>query len=243
MGGVDATVGDTFRLGFAAAYGQGSVDVDQRASSADVDSLLVGLYGGGAFGNVGLSAGVSYGWHQIDATRSVSFPFFADTLASDYDASSASAFVEASYLVQAGRWRLEPFAGLSHVMVETDRFTENGGDAALSAEKSRDQVTFTSLGLRAGVPIALGYALPGEVHARAAWNHAFGDTTPQTRLSFLGGLPFTTEGVGLAEDTVSIEAGLRLFLSNQLAFGLTYQGAFGDGESVHGGLVNVAYRF
>lgn len=243
MGGVDATVGDTVRLGFAAAYGQGSVDVDRRGSSADVDSLLVGLYGGGGFGNFGLSAGVSYGWHQIDAARSVSFPFFADTLAAEYDASSASAFIEASYMVQAGRLRLEPFAGLSHVMVETERFAESGGDAALTAEKSRDQVTFTTLGLRAGLPISLGYAMLGEVHARAAWNHAFGDTTPQTQLSFLGGLPFTTQGVGLAEDTVSIEAGLRLFLSRQLAFGLTYQGAFGDGESVHGGLVNVAYRF
>ena len=243
MGGVDATVDEFVRLGFAAAYGRNSIDVDQRASSADVDSLLVGLYGGGALGNASLSAGVSYGWHRIDTARSVSFPFFTDALAAEYDASSAAAFAEASYLFQAGLLRLEPFAGLSHVVVETERFTENGGDAALSAERSRDQVTFASLGLRAGVPLSLGYAMPGEVHVRAAWNHAFGDTTPQTRFSFLGGLPFTTRGAPLAEDSLSIEAGLRLFLSDQLAFGLTYQGAFGGGERVHGGLMNVAYRF
>lgn len=243
MGGLDTTVGDAIRLGFAAAYGQGTVDIGQRASGADVDSLLVGLYGGGAFGNASLSAGISYGWHQVDMSRSVSFPFFADTLGAEYDASTASAFAEASYLFQAGLLRLEPFAGISHVMVETDGFAESGGDAALTADKSRDQVTFTSLGVRAGMPLSLGYAMPAEIHARAAWSHAFGDTTPQTRFSFLGGLPFTTQGVPLAQDSVSLEAGLRLFLSNRLAFGLSYQGAFGGGESTHGGLVNVAYRF
>ncbi|WP_157070067.1 autotransporter outer membrane beta-barrel domain-containing protein [Aureimonas frigidaquae] len=240
MAGLDAAIGERAFLGAAALYGRSSFDVAARGSTADTDSLLLGLYGGAQWNGFRLSAGGTYGWHSVATQRSIAFPLFGDTLNADYDASTASAFAELAYALPVSIMLLEPFVGVTHVMVDTDAFAESGGDAALSVASGRENVTFSSLGARLRAPLG---RLAGEVYAEAAWNHAFGDSVPAAQLAFLGGLPFEAQGTPVGEDSVSLKAGIAVDITRSLRFGVSYFGSLGDGVDRHGGMVDASYRF
>ena len=67
-------------------------------------------------------------------------------------------------------------------------------------------------------------------HISAAWQHAFGDLTPDAALAFADvGIGFTVYGVPLAEDSVLIDTGLDFALSEATTAGVSYSGQFGDG--------------
>jgi fibronectin-binding autotransporter adhesin len=113
--GADASVFDMLRIGVIAGYDRGRFDVKGRFSSGESDSYHLGLYGGGQWGALGLRAGASYTWHDIETSRVVTFTGFSDRLKGDYDAGTAQVFGEVGYRADLGRLALEPFAGLAYV--------------------------------------------------------------------------------------------------------------------------------
>ncbi|MBP2444337.1 outer membrane autotransporter protein [Rhizobium leguminosarum] len=68
------------------------------------------------------------------------------------------------------------------------------------------------------------------------WQHAFGDTTPTSDLSFDGGSKFTVAGVPIRQNAAVIEAGVDFTLTPAATFGLSYNGQFAsdaNDQSVH----------
>ena len=240
--GADTLVAETWRLGVLGGYSRSTFDVDARASSGEADNYHAGLYAGASWGALALRAGASYTWSDVDTSRAVAFPGYADYLTASYDAGTAQAFGELSYKFGSVKAALEPFAGLAYVSLETDGFTENGGDAALTTSSSTTDVTYTTLGLRASSEFALGEAL-ATVRGMAGWRHAFGDTTPLSTFAFDGGLPFVVGGLPIAEDALLVEAGIDISLSDAISLGVTYSGQFGDGSQMQGIQGNLAWRF
>ena len=137
------------RLGFFGGYDNSSFKVNSRTTSATADTLHLGAYGGTEFGPLGVRAGASYAWHDIDTTRSVAFTGFAENLSGSYTARTAQIFGEAGYRFDYAATSLEPFANISYIQLSSDGYSETGGSAALKAGRQTMDSTFTNFGLRA----------------------------------------------------------------------------------------------
>jgi fibronectin-binding autotransporter adhesin len=231
IAGVDTLVGD-WRLGVAGGYSQTSFDVDDRRSSGDADGYHAAVYAGTNWDNVVLRAGAAYSWSDIATKREITSPII-DELEADYGAGTAQVFGELAYRADLGALVLEPFANAAYVNLHTEGFTEEGGAAALESKASSTDSVVTVLGLRPEVRFGLG-DMEAVVAGMIGWQHAFGDVTPETRLAFDGGDEFGISGVPMARDTALIEAGLALKLTDNVSFGASYQGQFGDGVSDNG---------
>ncbi|TWT11624.1 autotransporter-associated beta strand repeat-containing protein [Reyranella sp. CPCC 100927] len=243
--GVDATFERTWRVGLAAGYTRASFDVDSRASSGHSDNVHVALYGGGQLGALGLRAGASLTWHAIDTTRRVAFPGVADRLKADYNARTTQIFGEAGYALSFDRVSVEPFAGLAYVNYRSDRINETGGAAALTGRRQAFDMGFSTLGLRAAATVtAPSDTTVATVRGTLGWRHAFGDVTPEQRLAFrTGSDPFTVVGVPIARDSLLVEAGLDVDVTNYARFGLTYSGQFATKARDHAVKGSLTLRF
>ena len=152
----------------------------------------------------------------------------------DYDASTQQVFAELGYDVQVGNLTLEPFAGLSHVKVDSDRFREHGGSTSLSSDSEKDRTTYSSLGLRARTASAEVAGVPLSVQSSLAWQRVLDEPGEKSRLSLNGYDSFTVKGVPLAQDTALVQLGVSAKLAPQASLDLGYSGQIGDGYSDHG---------
>lgn len=239
--GVDGIVAD-WRIGLLAGYSHSRFDSDGRASSGSGDSYHLGLYGGTEWGSLGFRSGLAYTWHDIDIRRAVAIPGLAERLTADYSPGTFQTFGELGYGMAAGAGRLEPFANLAYVSLDPGSFTEKGGATALSGRGGSTDVAFTTLGLRAEARFAFGTA-DAMLRGMIGWRHAFGDTTPESRLRFSAGDAFTIAGVPIARDAAVIEAGLHLDLAPGATFGISYTGQIASDAHDHGLNATLAITF
>ncbi|MDH4986713.1 autotransporter-associated beta strand repeat-containing protein [Aminobacter anthyllidis] len=228
IGGLDAGIGDSVRIGAFAGYNNGSFSAHDRASSGDSSAYHAGVFAGGQWEAFSLRAGAAYSWADIDTSRTVAFANFNDKLTASYDAGTAQLFGEASYRLQKGDAIVEPFAALAYINVKTDGFTEKGGQAALTASAATTETTFATLGVRASTDISIR-GMDAKLHGMVGWRHAFGDVTSLTSVAFKGASAFTVAGTPIAKDTAIVEAGLDLTLTPDATLGVTYAGQFGSG--------------
>ena len=230
--GIDRALSEGWRLGVLGGYSRTDVTQRARLSSGSVDSWSVGLYGGVESGASRFGFGAVYDGHAIDARRSVpsiGLPGIQN-LSSSYDARSWQLFAEAGHEVQAGGMTLEPFAGVSSITLDTDGFSESGGDTALAASSDTDSTMFATLGMRGAMEV------DDMIHLRgmAGWRHAFGDADPSSTHTLPGSPAFTVTGAPIAEDALDIELGIEVGLSDTTVLGLAYKGRYGDADAAHG---------
>ena len=240
--GVDAPVFEVARLGLFGGYSHTNFNVADRQSSGGSDNVHLGAYGGAQWGPIGVRAGLAYTWHNLSTSRSVAFPGFADSLRATYGAGTFQVFGEAGYRVEVGQAAFEPFANIAYMSLSTKGFSETGGAAALTSTGLTNNVTATTLGLRAGSAFVIA-GLAGQARGTVGWQHAFTDTTPWANLQLAGGTPFTAAGVPIARDAALLELGIDLRLSERASVGLGYTGQFAAGsqdQSVRG---NFTFKF
>jgi len=231
--GADAPVNETWRLGLLAGAGQTSVDIDHRDASGSSDDYHLGLYSGGRWQALRLTAGLGYTWHDIETDRRVAFDNFDETLRGDNRADTVQLFGEAGYRLDTGAVDLEPFVGLARVRLSSDGSDEDGGAAALHDDGDSTDTTFSTLGLRAATDLGIA-GVSARLHGTLGWRHAFGDTESEVTQRFAGGEAFTVRGVPIAEDAAVVEAGLDLGLSERATLGVSYGGQFAGDRRDHG---------
>ena len=240
--GGDVQIGENSHLGFFGGYDNSSFEVNGRTSSATADTLHLGAYGGTEFGPLGVRAGGSYAWHDIDTTRSVAFTGFAENLSGSYTVRIAQIFGEAGYRFDYAATSLEPFANISYIQLSGDGYSETGGSAALKAGRQTMDSTFTSIGLRAETRANLGQ-FNAKLSAQAAWQHAFGDVTPVVNHAFAGGDDFSVAGIPIARDALLLNLEASVELGRNTTLGLAYDGRFGSGFTDQGLKANIALKF
>ncbi|KQV09793.1 hypothetical protein ASC68_04195 [Devosia sp. Root105] len=214
--GLDAPVGD-WRIGLLAGYGRSAF------STASSTNYHFGVYAGVEWDKLAVRGGFAYARHDIDTSRGVAIPGITETLTAGYGASTVQAFGELAYGFDVGATRISPFANLAYVSLNTDGFTEAGGDAALAGAAGTMASSFTTLGLRVEQGVSFG-AIDGTLSGMLGWRHAFGDTRPESTHAFAGSDSFLISGVPIAPDTAVIEAGLDLNLAPGATLGLAYAG-------------------
>jgi outer membrane autotransporter protein len=199
---------------------------------------------GARHGAWGVRAGAAVAWHEIDTSRSVIFPGFADQLRASYDGTTAQAFGEVGYVFTAGRVAFEAFAGLAWVSVGAGGFVETGGAAALTGFDGSHDVGYSTIGLRTATSMPLSNGMVLIPRASAAWQHAFDDTVPRASLAFLGtGTGFTIAGVPIARDSALVDAGFGLAVTANATLGLSYVGQLADGAQDHSVRGKAVWRF
>lgn len=239
--GADAPLGERTRLGLVLGYGHSSLEVDDRASSADIDSYTLGAYAGTEVAGFALQLGAAHSWHEIDSKRSVVFPGFSERPEADYNARTLQAFGEVGYSFDRGTTSLEPFANLAWVRLHRDGFEESG-EAGLSGEAEDDNLAFTTLGLRAETMFEIA-GMAATLHGSLGWRHAFGEVEQDSTHSFAGGSPFTVSGVPLARNAAMLDAGFALAIAPGINLGLSYRGQLGNSIQDHGLDASLSIRF
>jgi outer membrane autotransporter protein len=240
--GGDAMALDNVRFGMLGGYSRSHFSLDNRLSSGTADTYTLGVYGGGEWDAFAFKGGIAHSWHSLDTSRSVAFTGFSDSLGASYSARTLQAWGEAAYSFEAGAVRLEPFANLAYVNLSTDSFTETGGAAALMAASNTVDETFTTLGLRAEADVRLGSA-NATLRGMLGWRHAFGDT-PTSQMRFAsGGNAFTIAGVPMAQDSLMLDAGFDVNLTDNTSLGFSYSGQFSSAVQDHLAKVSLNIRF
>ncbi|WP_162559393.1 autotransporter domain-containing protein [Microvirga sp. 17 mud 1-3] len=240
--GADAQVTDGWRLGLAGGYLRTSFDVDARLSSGSNESIFGALYGSGQWGALTLRLGAAYARHDIDLSRTITFPGYADAVKASYDGSTLQAFGELGYRLGFGALALEPFVGASVLRLSTDGFQEQGGAAALTGYGRTYDLGTTTVGLRAEA--RLSETVPLTLSGLLGWRHAYGDVAPEALLAFAGGAsPFTVAGVPVDRDALVAEAGLDWRASEAISLGVSYAGQIGARAQEHTVKGNFVWRF
>ncbi|MES0882028.1 autotransporter domain-containing protein [Roseibium sp. SCP14] len=237
--GFDRQVGDIWLLGTLGGYSHTEAKQKTLSSSGSADTWSLGLYGGLETGASTVSFGGLHNWHSIETTRTASFTGFSENLAASYDARSWQLFAEAGHKVQIDSLMLKPFAGVSHINLQTDGYSETGGSAALSASSDTQHTTFTTLGVRSAYQLLNRFQAQGMV----GWRHAFGDTDPTSVLAFSGSDPFTVTGAPIADDAFVGKLGLEGSLSDTAFINASYNGQYGDNTTEHGFNLNFTVKF
>ncbi|MFG1463184.1 autotransporter domain-containing protein, partial [Xanthobacter sp. DSM 24535] len=229
--GIDAPVGDTWRLGIAGGYSQSTYDLDALNSSGTSDNYDIAGYASTKLADMDLRLGAAYSWHDISTSRTVLFSGFLNGLSSDSKAGTTQVFGEIAKSFGIGGASLEPFAGLAYVHLNMESFTEGGGAAALTSGGLTQDNTFSTLGLRVSQSIAVG---TGTLTARGslAWQYAFGDITPDIGLALAtGSAPFTVSGAPIGRNAALVNVGLDFRATANLVLGLSYGGQFAENGS------------
>jgi len=242
--GIDAEVLRDWRLGVAGGYSYSDIDADARASGGTVDAYHLLVYGGGEMGRVALRGGGAWSWQEIETSRAVFFPGFAELQTASYDGDRAQAFGEVAYrLLPASQVSAEPFAGLAYVHEETDGFAESGALAGMRSSGYREDVTYSTLGLRAATDMTLGgFAVAPRVSV--AWLHAFDDIDVSQVLVFTStGIDFEIGGTPIAKDSALIEAAVDFAVSPSATLSVAYDGQFASDADEHGIKGRASWKF
>lgn len=238
--GFDGVLGGA-RLGALLGYGQTGVVVADRGTRVASQDFSAAAYMGTEFETIQLAMGASYTRHLFTSTRNITSPS-VQTLSADYQGGTTQAFVEASKDFDVGTMTLTPFGSLALVNVDTDGFTEGGGNAALTVAASNNTSAMTSIGLRTGTSFILGEDLLVRVTAGIGWQHSFADT-PVTSNSFAGGTPFTVAGLPTVADAARVQLGFDVDASEALSLRANYDGTFNSSSQAHRVSLEIAGKF
>lgn len=246
--GGEAQVGVGWSVGGAFAYADSKVKLNERRSSADVDSYGLALYAGKRWdldeNAVKLKVGVGHTWHDVSTRRNIDLGG-SQTLKADYDARTTQLFGEVGYSMAVGeRSTVEPYLALTWLSHHTEGFSESGGEGALKGKSSTDDVTFSTLGLRAATTLEAGGG-SWTLHGGLGWRHAFGDRQPGAKLSFIqgGGDSFAVVGAPIAKNSAVFDLGVEAQVGRNTSIGLGYEGQSGSGFTEHAGNLYLKTRF
>lgn len=240
--GLDAIADEALQLGVFGGYQRGNADVRAAMSEADIDSYHLGLYAGTNIGRLGLRAGYVFSWHRADVTRRIAFGDFTDIARGRFHASISQAFGEVTYRFDLGTTRIEPFAQLAGVFVDSEQLRESGGPAALQIAHDHISVGFSTLGARAEQNFSLG-AMKASIRASASWRRAFGDRLPVTAARFADSSSFRIAGTPVARDGLSADLGFSFAFSDVARLDIAYNGDVASDAELHSGRVTLSWAF
>ncbi|MDR0781581.1 MAG: autotransporter domain-containing protein [Pseudomonadales bacterium] len=240
--GADGQPTSTLRAGVLAGYSR--TTFDGLRGDGNSSNVHFGAHLSGQWDNLALRLGVTYSKHYIDSTRAVSFATVSNALhGGDNGANTTQLFGEVGYRIPAEMFTWEPFANLARVRLSVSPFSlEKDGVAALKGLGDAASLTFTTLGVHGQSQLALG-AMEAALKGSLGWRHAFGDTTPQSTLSFASGDAFVVTGVPVASNMAVLDLGLNFTLTPNAWFNLAYTGQFGSGTTDNGLRGDIRMRF
>lgn len=236
-GGGQGTIGYDWRVpdwlvGAAVTLETSDLTMDGPNNDNTLMTLRAGGYAATQFAGLTFDASGLLSWDHYATSREL--PTFARSAAAAYDGWSGAFAVDASHAFNAGRWRIEPLAGLTFVGLSRPGFTE-GGAGALSLVADRDDAS--KLASRFGGTLSTPILLGGGVlrpWLRAFWAHDYLDTEGELTAAFLGATApgtFTVLSATPGRDSALVGAGAKLEISPLSTVMVAYDGDWGRDAS------------
>lgn len=233
--------GKGFAAALSAGLGSSDFNFDGRSDNSDVESKYLAAhatYGTGE--GIRAAFGVSYAWHDIDTSRSVSLAPIAQTLVSNRDGDTLQIFGELGYDLKTGKAAITPFLRLAHVDTDAEAVAEAGGSGALLVGETSLKTTFLSLGARFRLNAGEAGFQP---YASAAWNRAFDDRAAVFGARFAAGGPaFGIIGAEIPKNSAEVEAGFDYSAGN-FRIGAAYSGTLASDRTSHGARITARIAF
>jgi outer membrane autotransporter protein len=236
---------DVWRVGFAGAYENSSLDVTTDAST-DADRIHGGAvlkYNPGA---LLLAGAISGGWGWYDTTRPISFPGFWALAQSDHDVGYVNGRFRAEYLLNSGSWYAKPIVDFDAIQVNLDRLRERGaGGVGLNVRGNDETVLSASPALEVGTQFG---TLNGTlVRPYVRGGATFFDDPDFVLLASFQGAPGAVGPFRIAtatDDVIgNVGAGIDVIGSRGASLRLYYEGRFGDTVEQHGGGLKATLPF
>jgi subtilase-type serine protease len=234
--GSDVALTAASRVGMAA--GASSTRVSQAGASSNTMGYHLYGYGGTQGELFGLRGGVGQSWYALNANRTLAYEYGG--LAGNSNANSTQLFAEADVTYQVGSTRVRPFVGLTQLWMRGNAFSETETSLVrLSANASQNNVTFTTLGLRADQVFETS-ASRLRVNGMLGWRNASGAVAPDTTMQLDAGNPFNVSGAPIARNALVMELTVGAHIDQSTVINLSYGGQFGSGmqsNTLQAGLV------
>ncbi|MFW6751452.1 autotransporter domain-containing protein [Pseudomonas glycinae] len=231
--GADWRLDGDWRLGLMG--GTSDTRIDSKELDGDLDSWHLGAYALRQTGPLSLRLGAAWSRHEGNTRREVAFGRFHDRLKGNYQASTQQAFIESGYNLGRANVSIEPFAGLGYQRYHRDGYTEKGGDAALKVHAQSQGNFNTTVGLRMAKVSTLDNGMRLTPRLSAGWKHVYGETYTSTRQRLATETEdFTVYGAKLDRDSLKLDTGLDLAVSNSHTLGVALSGEIGTDSRSHG---------
>lgn len=243
--GADRAINDTLQVGVIAGYSRANIEVNELRSKTKRDDYHLGAFLGANWNKLSVRSGLSYTWHDFSSERHIEFPAFKESTYGNYHGSTTQIFTEASYQFNVmDKTILEPFAQVAYVSVKTDSFAETGDLARLNLKGDRENLFYSTLGLRAEHYFDLGNNNTLKVWGSAGWQHAYGsDSAQSVYLNFQNNAHFKIESAPIAKNSAIINLGFEAKLSPALTLSAQYNGKISSKFKDHGGKMALTWSF
>lgn len=243
FGGLDVTLNNRWRFGFAAGGGSTSASVAARASSGTIDTAHMGVYGGTQVGAFAFKGGLAYARHDVTTSRTIAFGTFGDFTRASYRGSTSQAFGEIAWRIPVAPLPLETFANVAYVRASTGGITEAGGPAALRIAGASSDTVYTTLGIRGSKVLTIA-PWPVVVAGSLGWQHAWAHSAPLSSMAFADSpSPFAISGVPIAADALAAEASADALIRPNAMLGVSYSGRVAGTARSHAAKGRFVYRF
>jgi outer membrane autotransporter protein len=242
--GVDYRIDENFTVGALFAYAHTDADLDNRGSSATVDTYSPGLYAsyvdGGWYGN-GMA---TYGRNAYTDDRRIDIPGINGDNHGGTSGDQATASFTGGYEFHKGSFKFGPVASVEYVHLSIDSLQEQGPTALTI--NSQDQDSFRSLfgfegrfAANVNSPVGTLSLIP---HVSGSWQHEYLDDSSAITSQFnaAGGGSFVTQTNNPDRDSAFFDAGLDITVSKNVTLFVDYETQVGQdnffAQSAQGGV-------
>lgn len=240
--GFDGYWGDNLVLGAAISQAQGNADYGNRNASADIDGVLLGVYG--RWDSAGsLHAKLAFSLGSFDNAMQRTVPV-SGVLDSSAPVGAMTASAEAGLSLRLGNWGLRPFGQLQMERALSGAYAESGGSAALQVQEARVERLQFGAGVDVSRPWLLGGTSWAQLQGTVALVQPLGDAQASQDASFLShNRPFTVRGTPDEATVFALALAGEWYLGRNLALGAGYQLRAGGDYEDQGLLASLNMRW
>ena len=232
--GLEKHAGDAvFGLGVGFAETEGDVG---SAHDFNIETVQFQAYAGAEAGRFELLASLGAGRNSVNTERTITVGLVSDTARANYDGWTIGASGEAGFrLIDGGRWRVTPFAGVDYTHVGQEGFTEFGsalGNLTVDSDSTEALRAVGGVRIQSGKNGFLGTRLAPQLRVAYAREFLGGDAFAASFASNPTA-GFVVDGAEFGKDRLMIGAGAGYRLSENAQFGVGYDGDFSKDDQSH----------
>ena len=236
--GIDSGVGEYSRLGIAAGYSAGNVNMKNVAgASSNIDIPLLNVYFARTLEKLTFSSIFGYAFHDVRTTRNIT-GFGTATGSQDQNAISLAA--QFTYLAHAEAWNLLPYFGVQYTHLSQSAYTETGSQGFNMTVLGNNAASFRpylGVGMQRTLATSGGSLITPQIFGNYSYET---QSTSNESAVVLNGSNFNIVGVSPFRSIFTAGTGVNIGFNSSLDSFANYNVNLGDytvNHAVAGGLV------
>ena len=217
--GADYRLGDHAAVGLTAGYANTSAN-GRTDGTVKMDSGKLGVYGTVFDRGFFLNGVVGGGLNSYDTKRET----LGGLARGNTSGSDFNALLGTGYTYRKGGFSAGPIGSVRYTWVGIDGFTERSSLAPLKIGEQSEESLKSTVGLQSSYVFQLGKTTTLTPQIRAQWQHEYLDTARGIGASFLPGGSFTVYGPNMGRDSLLLDVGTSMQLTQTVGIYAFYTG-------------------